>query len=112
MIITPLPANGPRGALSMLRCLHDWRSSPKRKARPPSVTDRWTGPSTVPAAMGHLSVRRGGLVAQPGLLDRILGLAHTAQYPVGDREQQRPQLLELLGPGHASPSLKPWRHEG
>jgi hypothetical protein len=21
-------------------------------------------------------------------------------------------LLELLGPGHASPSLKPWRHEG
>ncbi len=56
--------------------------------------------------------RRGGLVAQPGLLERILGLAHTAQYPVGDREQQRPQLLELLGPGHASPSLKPWRHEG
>ncbi len=61
--------------LSVLRCLHDWRSSPKRKARPPSVTDRWTGPSPVPAAMGHLSVRRGGLVAQPGLLDRILGLA-------------------------------------
>jgi hypothetical protein len=42
--------------LSVLRCLHDWRSSPKRKARPPSVTDRWTGPSPVPAAMGHLSV--------------------------------------------------------
>ena len=31
---------------------------------------------------------------------------------VGDREQRRPRLLELLGPGHASPSLKPWRHEG
>ena len=26
-----------------------------------------------------------------GLLDRVLGLAHTAQYPVGDREQRRPQ---------------------
>ena len=26
--------------------------------------------------------------------------------------QQRPQLLELLGPGQASSSLKPWRHEG
>ena len=27
-------------------------------------------------------------------------------------EQQRPQLLELLSPAHASPSLKPLRHEG
>jgi hypothetical protein len=36
--------------------LHVWRSSPKRKARPPSVTDRWAGPSPFPAAMGHLSV--------------------------------------------------------
>jgi putative transposase len=27
-------------------------------------------------------------------------------------EQQRPQLLELLGPGQANPSLKPWRQEG
>src|SRR5215207_10736696 len=27
-----------------------------RRGRPPSVTDRWTGPSPVPAAMGHLSV--------------------------------------------------------
>src|SRR5215217_8804159 len=32
--------------------------------------------------------------------------------PVGDCEQQRPQLLGLLGPGRASPSLKPSRHEG
>ena len=44
--------------------------------------------------------------------DRVLGLAHTAQDPVGDLGQQRPQLLELLGPGHASSSLKPCRHEG
>ena len=51
-------------------------------------------------------------VAQPGLLDRVLGLGHAAEDPVGDREQQRPQLLELLGPGHASSSLKPWRHDG
>ena len=36
----------------------------------------------------------------------------TAEDPVGDREQRRPRLLELLSPGHANPSLKPWRHEG
>src|SRR5215204_2091640 len=47
--------------------------------------------------------RRGGLVAQPGLLDRILGLAHTAQYPVGDQRTAAPaELLELLSPGRAS----------
>ncbi len=39
-------------------------------------------------------------------------LAHTAQYPVGDRKQQRPQPLELLGPGHANPALKPCRQDG
>jgi len=39
---------------------------------------------------------------QPGLLDRVLGLGHAAEDPVGDREQQRPQLFELLGPGHVS----------
>ena len=62
--------------------------------------------------LGRRGLGRGGLVAQPGLLDRVLGLAHAAQDPVGDREQQRPQLLELLGPGHASSSLKPCRHDG
>ena len=45
-------------------------------------------------------LRRGGLVAQPGLLDRVLRLGHAAEDPVGDREQEGPQLLELLGPGH------------
>jgi transketolase len=55
---------------------------------------------------------RGGLVAQPGLLDRVLCFGHAAEDPVGDREQQRPQLLELLAPGHASSFLKPWRHDG
>jgi hypothetical protein len=63
-------------------------------------------------ALADLGLCRGGLVAQPGLLDRVLGLAHTAEDPVRDREQQRPQLLELFGPGHASSSLKPWRQEG
>ena len=62
--------------------------------------------------LGRRRLCRGGLVAQPGLLDRVLGLGHAAEDPVRDREQQRPQLLELLGPGHASSSLKPWRHEG
>ncbi len=62
--------------------------------------------------LGRSGLRRGGLVAQPGFLDRVLGLAHAAEDPVGDREQQRPQLLELFSPGHASSSLKPWRHEG
>src|SRR5436309_6264138 len=63
-------------------------------------------------ALADLGLCRGGLVAQPGLLDRVLGLAHAAEDPVGDREQQRPQLLELLGPGHAASSLKPSRHVG
>jgi hypothetical protein len=39
---------------------------------------------------------------QPGFLNRVLGLGHAAEDPVGDREQQRPQLLELLAPGHVS----------
>jgi mutator family transposase len=30
----------------------------------------------------------------------------------GGREPLRPHLRELLSPGHASPSLKPLRHEG
>src|SRR5690606_32423616 len=53
-----------------------------------------------------------GVVAQPGLLDRVLGLAHAAEDPVGDGEQQRPQLLELLGPVHdGSPRVggTPWK---
>ncbi len=62
--------------------------------------------------LGRRGLCRGGLVAQPGLLDRVLGLAHAAEDPVGDREQQRPQPLELLGPRHASSSLNPRRHEG
>jgi hypothetical protein len=43
---------------------------------------------------------RGGRVADPGFLDRILGLADAAKQPVGDREQKWPQLLELLRPTH------------
>ena len=41
-----------------------------------------------------------------------LCLAHAAEDPVGDREQQRSQLLELLGPGHPRLSRKPCRHDG
>ena len=62
--------------------------------------------------LGRRGLGRGGLVAQPGLLDRVLCLGHAAEDPVGDREQERPQLLELLAPGHASSSLKPCRHDG
>ena len=35
-----------------------------------------------------------------------------AEDPVGDREQQGPQLLELLGPVHPSSSENPSRHDG
>ena len=64
--------------------------------------------------LGRRGLCRGGLVAQPGLLDRVIGFSHAAQDPVGDREQQRPQLLELLGPGQSRQlsSLKPSRHVG
>jgi AcrR family transcriptional regulator len=62
--------------------------------------------------LGRGGLGRGRRVAQPGLLHRVLGLGHAAEDPVGDREQQRPQLLELLGPGQARPSLNPWRHDG
>jgi hypothetical protein len=61
---------------------------------------------------GRRGLGRRRLVAQPGLLDRVLRLAHAAEDAVGDREQQRPQLLELLAPGHVSSSLKPGRHDG
>ena len=56
---------------------------------------------------GRCGLGRGGLVSHPGLLDRVLRLGHTAQDSVGDREQQRSQLLELLDPAQPSSSLKP-----
>ena len=37
-------------------------------------------------------VCRGCLQAQPGLLDRVLGLVHTVQYRERDRKQRQPQL--------------------
>lgn len=63
-------------------------------------------------ALDRRGPRRGVRPAQPCRLDRVLRLTRTDQYPVGDREQQRPQLLELLGPGHPGSSLKPGLHNG
>jgi hypothetical protein len=40
---------------------------------------------------------------------RILGLADTAQHSVGDREQQRQQLLELLGRASIEPGAIQFR---
>jgi hypothetical protein len=39
----------------------------------------------------------GAAEAQPGILDRVLGLAQRAEHPVGDRPQARPLRLELAG---------------
>ena len=47
--------------------------------------------------------------AQERLLHDVLGLAHAAEHPVGDRERPRPQLLEQLArcTPSPSPSAKP-----
>ena len=72
---------------------------------PPGAVDRDPGDHRREESLGRGGLCRGDRVAQPGFLDRVLGLAHAAEDPAGDREQQRPQLLELLGPGHVSSSL-------
>ena len=48
-----------------------------------------------PAQVFHLA-RVGATEAQPGLLDRVLGLAQRAEHAVGDRAQMGPLLLEAL----------------
>ena len=44
----------------------------------------------------------------PDLYARVHDLADAFHH----QRRLRPQLLELLGTGHASSALKPWRHEG
>jgi hypothetical protein len=43
--------------------------------------------------------RRAADSHREGFLDRVLGLAHAAEDPVGDREQQRPQAPRIPRPG-------------
>ena len=57
---------------------------------------------------------RGGVASnpQPGLLNGVLRLCNASEKPVGDREQQRPELLEHIDAAHDSASSKPCRHDG
>src|SRR5690606_24867686 len=56
-----------------------------------------------PRRVGPCSVRERPLVARVGLLHHVLGVAHRAEHPIGDREQQRSQRLRLLvGLGHGA----------
>ena len=48
----------------------------------------------------RLVLEQRALVANKGLLDDVLGLGDAAQHPVGDREQQRAQILVRLGHTH------------
>jgi len=87
--------------------------------RPRVSAGAWPPPSAASSTSAARSLRspstspgRAGVVAQPGLLHGVLGLADAAQDAVSDREQQRPQPLELPGSRHAHSCLKPWRHEG
>jgi len=56
----------------------------------------------------------GPIPTQPGLLHHVLGLGQTAEHPVGDRDQQRPVLLERLDTrgfnGHVLPLIAATRH--
>jgi hypothetical protein len=48
-----------------------------------------------------------GMHAQERFLDHVLGLGDTAEHPVGDRERDRPQLVEQsLAIGHAAAQSK------
>src|SRR2546430_784317 len=82
------------------------KSPPRAAARNASTISHWavrsgSGTRAAPRTRRRAEVldlaRVGAAKPQPGVLDRVVGLAERAEHPVGDRAEMWSLLLELAG---------------